>query len=128
MNAYVVHRSKEIFGEVADKYRPERWLDDHTRFMDRHMFQVSEKAVADSNELGFGEQCALTSFPSLFGAGPYTCMGRHISLLEMDKVTVELVRNYRIILANPDFEMNPTNRWFLKPGDLPCYFHVKKVL
>lgn len=42
VNAWVVHRDKEVFGADADVYRPERWLEDHarTRVMDRHMFQV----------------------------------------------------------------------------------------
>ena len=37
INAWVVHRDKEIFGEDADLYRPERWLEseEKTRKMER---------------------------------------------------------------------------------------------
>lgn len=43
VNGWVLHRDKATFGEDADAYRPERWLDDaeRARRMERCMFQVS---------------------------------------------------------------------------------------
>lgn len=43
VNAWVLHRDKETFGADADKFRPERWLEDQerTKIMKRYMFQVS---------------------------------------------------------------------------------------
>lgn len=42
VNGWVLHRDKEMFGQDADLYRPERWLEDpeKARIMERHMFQV----------------------------------------------------------------------------------------
>ncbi|KFZ09072.1 hypothetical protein V502_08962 [Pseudogymnoascus sp. VKM F-4520 (FW-2644)] len=41
VNGWVLHRDKEMFGQDADLYRPERWLEDpeKARIMERHMFQ-----------------------------------------------------------------------------------------
>lgn len=44
VNGWVLHRHKGIFGEDADIYRPERWLEgdkDKIKLMERCMFQVS---------------------------------------------------------------------------------------
>lgn len=41
MNAYLVHRTKEIFGDDVESFRPERWLEGDSKLMDHYMFQVS---------------------------------------------------------------------------------------
>lgn len=43
VNGWVLHRDKETFGQDADVFRPERWLDDveEAKRMERYMFQVS---------------------------------------------------------------------------------------
>ena len=43
LNAWVLHQDKGVFGEDADVYRPERWLEGgetRAKAMDRHMYQV----------------------------------------------------------------------------------------
>ncbi|KAJ9641295.1 hypothetical protein H2204_002973 [Knufia peltigerae] len=44
MNPYVVHRNKEIFGEDADIFRPERWFEREEKTMNRYMLQVGQTA------------------------------------------------------------------------------------
>jgi hypothetical protein len=44
VNGWVLHRDRGVFGDDADTYRPERWLEadkDRLRNMERCMFQVS---------------------------------------------------------------------------------------
>ncbi|KEF58699.1 uncharacterized protein A1O9_06625 [Exophiala aquamarina CBS 119918] len=96
MNPYVVHRNREIFGEDADVFRPERWLERDEKDMNRYMLQ--------------------------FGQGSRICAGRHISIMEMNKALVELIRNFNIELADPKFKLITTTRWFMKPDALPCIF------
>lgn len=45
LNGWVLHRDKSTFGEDAEFYRPERWLDDpeNAKVMERYMFQVCDK-------------------------------------------------------------------------------------
>lgn len=40
VNAWVVHHDKEVFGQDADVFRPERWLTGDTKIMKRSMYQV----------------------------------------------------------------------------------------
>jgi cytochrome P450 len=44
VNGWVLHRDRKTFGDDADDFRPERWLEDaeRARTMDRYMFQVRD--------------------------------------------------------------------------------------
>lgn len=43
INAWVVHHDKAVFGDTADEFIPERWLEDEekAKVMERSMYQVS---------------------------------------------------------------------------------------
>jgi len=60
-----------------------------------------------------------------FGAGSRTCIGRHISFLEMSKLIPRLVRDFDFALddtlSSPDQHMKTAGYWFVKPKD----FRVK---
>ncbi|KAH6708915.1 cytochrome P450 [Leptodontidium sp. MPI-SDFR-AT-0119] len=87
-NAWVLHYSKEIFGEDATVYNPDRWL--------------QPKAENDLKD----------SMMFAFGAGSRTCLGKNISLLEITKVLPQIVRNF-----NFEFGPENTSRtycaWFV---------------
>lgn len=53
-NGWVLHRDKETFGQDADDFRPERWLEDEERAkkMERYMFQVSTRFFCPHCALG----------------------------------------------------------------------------
>jgi cytochrome P450 len=66
-----IHRNKAVFGEDAELYRPERWLDEGNQEKLERM-----RKVVDLN----------------FGYGKYYCLGRQVALSELHKVVFE-VRN-----------------------------------
>ena len=49
VNAWVIHRDREVFGEDADVFRPERWLEGDSKEMARNMYQVrSQQPILNS--------------------------------------------------------------------------------
>ncbi|KAM0443872.1 hypothetical protein ACHAQK_002618 [Fusarium lateritium] len=72
VNAWVLHRNKDIFGQDADCWRPSRWTEASTEGQ-----KLMEKSIFS------------------FGAGSRTCIGKNISLLEMYKLVPALLRRYK---------------------------------
>jgi cytochrome P450 len=66
--AWGMHRSKAVFGEDSDMYRPERWLE------------------ARGEELHRMEKV----FELVFGYGRFYCLGKTVALIELNKVFVEV--------------------------------------
>ncbi|KAJ9660306.1 hypothetical protein H2198_002614 [Neophaeococcomyces mojaviensis] len=98
---WVLHRDKRVFGNDADVFRPERWLEASPETL----------KVMDRSNLAFG-------------AGSRTCLGKHISLLEMCKVIPQLLWTFKFELAEPGKEWTLHNSWFVKQMDFNVY--VKK--
>lgn len=96
INSWVAHRDVSVFGSDADDFRPERWL------------------IDDKEKLGFMERSWMP-----FGLGSRTCIGRHISFLEMSKLIPMLIRDFDLELDGKlkAAEWQTTNYWFVKPRD-----------
>ncbi|KAK1519518.1 uncharacterized protein CCOS01_11169 [Colletotrichum costaricense] len=92
INPWVAHRNAKVFGTDAADFMPERWDPQH----------------ASSETLAVMEQYYLP-----FGAGARSCIGKHISSLEMVKLIPELVRRYEFECLSG--ELRTVNRWFVKP-------------
>lgn len=103
MNGWVVHRDREVFGEDAEDWRPERWLD------------------ADEATRKKMESCLLT-----FGAGHRTCLGKHISLLEIYKLVPTILQAYDYDFVNPDKIWEVQNRWFVPQSEFHVYLHKRE--
>lgn len=93
------------------------------KYMSRYTLQVGWPTFLPRDEASRGR--SLTQAPSQFGQGARICSGRHISIMEMNKALVELMRNFDIELADPNFELTTTTRWFKKPHALPCIFEPR---
>ncbi|CAE6505782.1 unnamed protein product [Rhizoctonia solani] len=89
-----IHRRKDIWGEDAEDFRPERWFADDS------------KRVHVSNPFAF--------IP--FNGGPRMCLGQNLAYLLVSHTIVEMVRGFRWDLA-PDLQpMKPPKSWRDQPG------------
>ncbi|KAI1412268.1 cytochrome P450 [Hypoxylon sp. FL1857] len=107
VNTWVEHRNTRIFGEDADEFKPERWLSDDTEkiaFLKRHWMP--------------------------FGLGSRTCLGRHVSHLEISKLIPRLVRDFDFELsgdiANNETSWSANTYWFVKPKDFIVRVKARK--
>ncbi|KAI0876529.1 cytochrome P450 [Hypoxylon argillaceum] len=100
VNSWVVHRNTQIFGEDADEFNPERWL------------------VNNGDKLA-----AMNRQWIPFGMGSRTCIGRHISTLEISKLIPRIVRDFDFELSSGNAKdlWATQNHWFVKPRE----FQVK---
>ncbi|CCC09088.1 hypothetical protein SMACR_03083 [Sordaria macrospora] len=96
-NGWVLHRDKTTFGQDADEWRPERWLEneEEARRMERYMFQ--------------------------FGGGSHLCIGRNLALLEINKVVPRLLRDYRFELAHPGRDLKANASFFVVQSGLEVF-------
>ncbi|VUC37777.1 unnamed protein product, partial [Clonostachys rosea] len=102
INAWVIQRDKSVFGADANAYRPERWL-------------ISDKAALSNMEKNW--------MP--FGAGSRTCIGKNISLLEMNKLVPSLIRRFDFKRQTTG-EMKHENFWFVKQMNLEYKVAARK--
>jgi cytochrome P450 len=100
-NPYIIHRDRRTFGEDADVFSPERWLDEKRA-------KEMDKAIIT------------------FGAGNRTCVGKNISLMEMQKLVPQLLRYFEFSLADKDAEWTTLNRWFNSQKGLIVNLRLRK--
>ena len=84
VNAWVLHRRTEIYGDDVEVYRPERWLP---------TLEADKGRVVEMERTLFQ-----------FGAGRFSCIGKNISLLEMYKAIPSLIRAFDFALVEPGKE------------------------
>lgn len=96
VNGWVLHRDKATFGQDAESFRPERWLEDaeEARRMERFMFQVSKRLAASVWSVADADTVLRQ-----FGGGAHVCIGRNLALLEINKVVPRLLRDYSFELV-----------------------------
>nr|AVI01413.1 steroid 2-beta-hydroxylase [Thanatephorus cucumeris]QDJ74244.1 cytochrome P450-4 [Thanatephorus cucumeris] len=106
-NIYVsikeANRSKETWGEDADVFRPERWL------------EKLPDSVSDAKTSG------IYSSMMTFSAGPRACIGFKFSLLELKTVLSTLIKSFK-------FEPGNTRTVWLMSGAMVPYVEGTKGL
>ncbi|KAJ5174626.1 Cytochrome P450 [Penicillium canariense] len=96
-NPWIIHRHA-IFGRDVDSFWPERWL--------------QADGETEAAFLARKQQMLRATFT--FGAGPRTCIGKNISLLEIYKLIHSLFLMYKIELEHPERDWETINAWFVR--------------
>ncbi|KAJ8133454.1 hypothetical protein O1611_g165 [Lasiodiplodia mahajangana] len=78
-NYFRMMRSKEVFGNDAEIFRPERFLGDGENVRD--MIKVVDL---------------------VFGGGRFMCLGKSLAVIELNKIFIELFRNFDFQMATPE--------------------------
>lgn len=116
VNSWVAHRDIHVFGNDADKFRPERWVEAKEECGERYkQIEASYMPVSRTSV----PECTSTNEIMQFGLGSRTCLGRHISILEMSKLVPEIVKSFEFRLEMPKDQWKTINYWFVKPERFP---------
>ncbi|KAM7207839.1 Pisatin demethylase 13 [Naviculisporaceae sp. PSN 640] len=97
-NIWGICRRKDMFGEDAEAFRPERWLE-------VGLGSTGEVSEADNARL----REMITAQEMVFGYGKYGCLGRGLVGMELGKVYFELFRRYDFSVINPVKPMSLLN-------------------
>ncbi|KAJ5590692.1 hypothetical protein N7450_004664 [Penicillium hetheringtonii] len=109
-NPWIIHRHA-LFGEQVDSFVPERWL----------------PGEGESHEQYQARKQKMLRATFTFGAGPRTCIGKNISLLEIYKLIPSLFLTFDIRLKNPDQEWETTNAWFVRQKGMDVLLTRREV-
>ncbi|KAK3294499.1 cytochrome P450 [Chaetomium fimeti] len=102
LNAYVVGRNVGVWGEDAEAFRPDRWLQGEGEADEDFKVRLQKMHAAD-----------LT-----FGGGSRICTGRNLALVEVYKIVATLVNRYEIDFEDPNKEWEVLCRWFARQKGL----------
>ncbi|KLU90386.1 hypothetical protein, variant [Magnaporthiopsis poae ATCC 64411] len=102
MNAWVTSRDKQTYGDDADAFRPERWLRGENETEADYQARLGRMRDADFT----------------FGGGSRICVGRHLAMMEIHKLTATLFARYDISLAPDCGEWTVRHWWFTFIDDI----------
>jgi benzoate 4-monooxygenase len=92
--SFTIHRDKDVWGEDADFFRPERW------------FEQDQVAIQKTfNPFSFGPRyvCLRCVFSmSMLTTTSRACVGRNLASMELLIIVSSILRRYDIVLEHPD--------------------------
>ena len=106
-----IFRNKTVFGEDADVWRPERWIE--LAEVASTTSESEERRAATERLARMDRTCELS-----FGYGMYKCLGERIARTEMVKCIVEMVRRFEVQVEDvkKPIEMDICYGAFLQKG------------
>ncbi|KAF2445759.1 cytochrome P450 [Karstenula rhodostoma CBS 690.94] len=101
MNPHIIQRDKEVFGQDADVFRPDRWLEGEERCKAMDRAYIS------------------------FGVGTRPCAGKNLALAEIHKLVPAMLRTFSVEMAhNRPWKIH--NASFIVQTDVICRLKRRK--
>jgi len=91
LNFWGVMRNESVFGPDAELFRPERWLTDESMTSAEDLEQEKKRLDAMNEASGL-----------VFGSGRFTCLGKSVAVLELNKIVPELLLRFDFRIAKAD--------------------------
>ena len=145
INAWAIHQDKSIYGDDANVFRPERWLQEsysvhqesENKFNyshDQENRDRDEKAAREEKNnhestQGQGASQRISEMRRnffMFGHGARGCLGRHIAIMQIVKLMFELYRRFDIRRAEPEREWKVSGGWITMQIGLDFVFVKRK--
>ncbi|EPE02811.1 benzoate 4-monooxygenase cytochrome p450 [Ophiostoma piceae UAMH 11346] len=111
ISPYVVGRNKTVWGDNADTFCPERWLQAGGEDTEAYQQRLRKMNAAD-----------LT-----FGNGSRICIGRNIALLEVYKVVPTILLRYKVLPCDAKYDFKIISSWFSRQSGLVCKLAKRQV-
>lgn len=96
MNPYVLARNGTVWGDDADMFRPERWLQGH-----------------ETNEQFRERLTRMNNADLAFGTGSRMCIGKNLAYMQIYKVVATLFERYDVELVDREREWTVSNSWLV---------------
>lgn len=96
---WVLHRSRDLWGDDADEFKPERWLRDDAAQLERYFMP--------------------------FGVGFMACPGQHLARIEALKITSTILRDYEMQLVHPEKKWQCKMLFAQVPHSWPIYVNKR---
>ncbi|KAL2848899.1 cytochrome P450 [Aspergillus pseudoustus] len=97
------NRCRAIFGEDANEWRPERWIEGEGNTLEK--IRQMDKQLAT------------------FGYGSRTCIGRNLAMFKVFKFVAQLMSRYEVELVDRDAAWKIRSRWFAEIDN--CWIRLK---
>ncbi|KAK3395674.1 cytochrome P450 [Sordaria brevicollis] len=101
VNIWVIHYSKEIWGEDASEFNPDRWFREGASSLEKYFIP--------------------------WGMGYASCPGQNIAKIELSKICATLVRDYEFRQVDPKQEWTWKANFTVTPENWPCYVKKREV-
>lgn len=130
-----LHLSREIWGEDAQEFRPERWLRHDAGMLEGYFIPVSISSYSFNSvnwrlavALGIGLVTSTDLVVHMqWGLGYNSCPGQKLARIELSKITATLVRDYDIRPVDPSKQWQYKSYFTVTPTDWPVYVTKKTM-